>query len=204
MQLFKKIYVTAFGSVDSLVSRLQNHDALTAVSLHELGQKIKEAQVAFGALSRNLQRIKGEVVQVEQEEKLWLERAKSEGVSGNRESAVKCLSRAHAARRSKELLSKQHEASERSHQKLQSNIAQLQDLQRTLTLRHSELKARADFQGASEQTTQFAGGDIQEILGRWEDSLGEVDPGEIDPFEAQYRNGEERAALEAELEILLK
>ena len=202
MQLFRKIYVSAFGSVESVVNRLQNHDALAAVSLQDLDGKIREAQIAFGTLSRTLKKFEVDIAQAERDENLWCERAKSEGARGAKDAAIECLKRSHQARNTKEALTKQRVTSEVAHQRLQASITELQNLQKTLTLRHRELKARAEIEGAQSFTSTITGNDLQEILGRWEDSLGGEVFGEVDTFESKYTAAEEQAVLEAELAAL--
>jgi phage shock protein A len=206
MRLFKKLYVTAYSSIDSVVTKLQNHDSLVAVSLQELEQKVRQAQIAYGSLTRSLQRTEEDIAKAESEEQLWTARAKKEGTEGKKDAALECLRRAHRSKQTREALGKQREISEVSHRKLQASITELQNLQKNLTLKHRELKARTEIQDAQASTSEVSGLDVSEMLSRWEDSLGIAPSAQasVDTFETNYSESEQRAALEAELQELLK
>ena len=206
MHLFRKLYVTAYSSIDAVVTKLQNHDSLVAVSLQDLDQKVRQAQIAFGSLTRSLQKTEEDIAKATSEEQAWIVRAKKEGTEGRKDAAMECLRRAHAAKATRDALGKQRESSEASHRKLHASITELQNLQKSLKLKHRELKARTEIQDAQTSTAEVSGLDVSEMLHRWEDSLGIAPLAEpaLDSFEAHYSDSEQRAALEAELKELLK
>lgn len=206
MHFLRRVYISVFGTVDAVVTRLQNHDALVAVSLKELEEKIRAAQMAYGTLTRTLAKIDEDATQALKDEELWTIRAKERGASGDKSAAIECLRRAHRAKATVEALQKQRETSTIAHRNLQTTISELQSSQKTLTLKHRELKARAEIQGATEFTSTISGGDVREMLGRWEDVLGTAVPTEpaVDQFEAAFAENETQTALEAELTELLK
>ena len=206
MNVFKRLYVTTFGSIDSFVTRIQNHDALVGASLKELEGRIREAQISFGSLTRTLQRSTDAIAQADRELVTWTERARKEGGAGRKEAALECLRRAESTKQTRAALTKQLAHSEVSHRALQSRIVELQNLQKTLTLRHRELKARTQMQEADSSTAAISEHDVAEMLNRWEDSLGAAPVGEPveDTFERTFSREEEREALEAQLAELLK
>ena len=204
MHLIKRLYLSAFGTIDSVVDRLQNHDALVRASLGELDDKLKEARTSFAVLTRTLNKTEEDIRSAGAEQKLWQQRAKEKAGANQREAALECVRRAQRAERSTQQLEGQRNSSANSRRRLEQTIAEMENMQKTLTLKHRELRVREQCQGLSQFSPFTSVKEAEAMLSRWEDTLGgESTQMQVDSFESEFEVAEQRAALEEELDRLL-
>jgi phage shock protein A len=206
MKVFKRIYISLFGAIDSVVDRLQNHDALVAASLAELDAKLREARSSYASLTRTLQKTDEDIARANKEHELWRSRARERLEQGSKDAALECLRRSQSAEQTSKTLQVQRQSSESARQRVEQTINEMQNMHKMLTLRHRELKAREQCQGLSISTPVHNVKDVEEMLHRWEDSLGggiEESP-PLDEFSAEFEKRERDMLLEQELEQLMK
>ena len=207
MNIIKKIYISVYGKFDNVVDRMQNNDALVSASLIDLKNKIKESRITFGELTRTLDKLKKDLEVSKLEYEKWIQRAKEKGALGEREVALECIRRAHNEKRSIEMVERQIKSSLITHQTVGEKLKELETLNKTLTLKHKELKAREN----SEITNQFIASDTtldtEEMLNKWEDKLGilnnQNDDIIVDTMKSEFELNENLQQLNAELDSLL-
>lgn len=204
MKMFKKLYLTLSGSMHTVVDRLQNHEALAVASLHELEDRIHAARAAMASLTRGLKSTEDEIATAESEALQWRTRAKQQGESGDRETALQCLHRARAHDQRCQALQRQRSTSQAAQQRLQQMVSEMQSMHATLSLRIKELRLRQSCQGFEDSVFSASVTDPIATLDRWEDTLGGTfDFTPLDPLKDEYERREQRVQLEAELSEML-
>ena len=204
MKMFKKLYLTLSGSMHTVVDRLQNHEALAVASLSELEDRIHAARVATASLARGLKSTEEETASTEREAVQWRTRARHQGESGDRETALQCLHRARTLDQRAHALHRQRTTSQAAHERLQQTLSEMQSTHATLSLRLKELRLRQSCQAFDDPIFSGAATDPMATLDRWEDTLGgthEFTP--FDPLKEECEQREHRVQLEAELSELL-
>lgn len=205
MKLIKRLCLSVIGTVDTVVDRLQNHDALVVASLAELEQKLKEARSSYAALTRTLGKTEEAISLAQREYEQWRARACDRGALGDKESALECLRRSQLAQQTSAALEVQRKSSESARRKVEQAITEMQNMHKTLGLRYRELRVREQCQGLTSISPFTSVQEAEAMLHRWEDSLGEVEETlATDEFAAEFEIGEQRAALEQEFERLMK
>lgn len=205
MKMFKKLCISLSGSIDSLVDRLQNHEALAVASLSELEEKIRGARVSQAELGRALKRTGDDMSSARESAIKWRERAMERGIVGDREAALECLQRVHQEEERAASLEKQMETSRASHARLQQTITEMRNAHSVLSLRLRELRLRQQCEGFDAGSQLLSAAEAEQTLNRWEDSLGgTLERPDIDIFEQPFRQREDRLRLENELTALLQ
>ena len=131
MKMFKKLYLTLSGSMHTVVDRLQNHEALAVASLSELEDRIHAARVATASLARGLKSTEEETASTEREAVQWRTRARHQGESGDRETALQCLHRARTLDQRAHALHRQRTTSQAAHERLQQTLSEMQSTHST-------------------------------------------------------------------------
>jgi phage shock protein A len=219
MNIIKRIYITAFGNLDSAITKIQNHDALLSVSLKEFEGKIENARIALKALQRSLNKTENDIHAAKADVAVWQERAVERGKRGTdqeKEKAIECLRRSNMSKKRVAVLEKQYETTKASYESLKKKIDDLKNTYTTLSLKHKELKAKEAYQGAHEdmgitlEHPSSGAHEVQKLISQWEDILSiktdyTTSPAkDEDAFEADFLNEEEKEDLNNQLSDLIK
>ncbi|MBN1671130.1 MAG: hypothetical protein JXR37_08870 [Kiritimatiellae bacterium] len=207
MRLFTRLKATVTTGFDSLISRVENHEALVAAAIGETKAAAGKVRVRLQRVRRDTETMRKRIAELEREEEAWRRRA-VEAPQDQDERGLECVRRRRRARREREHLAREvdsHVALERQLtadlRKVDERIAQLQRRKNTLSAREYRTRAVR----AGELDTRGIVDDIDEILDRWEAKLTEKEPGtccDRDAFEAEYVREEEDAELRRELDAL--
>ncbi|WOO40181.1 PspA/IM30 family protein [Rubellicoccus peritrichatus] len=207
--LWKRCRVSLGTSFETLVNRVENHEAVVAEAIREAQSAAAKARVKLTHVRRDTTNMRRRIDELANAKSDWERRAKQYG-DGDRERALECLRRRNrAAQELTHLLGEatRHEQTERN---LAKDISKLDEHIATLKRRKNALAAR-DFRAkalvAGEQAEGSAMAGLDEIFDRWELKLAESEcltESARDSFEDSFIAEEENLGLEAELDDLLK
>jgi phage shock protein A len=202
MSFWKRLTSGMTARLDTLVSQVENHEALAQSALAEMRGKTARAKARLERVRRDGGQLREQLQKDQRAEGAWRERAR---VNADEAQALECLRRSHRAHASAEKLAAQlaqHERMEAQLGKelraLDERVAEIAQTYHVMRTRQTQAEALACLEQAS------AGTDIESVLERWEERLALHSPsrGDVDAFEADFVDTEERAALMTELVAL--
>ncbi len=209
MKFFRRWTSGIISSVDSVVAKIENHEALINSAISDFQKNMSRAQVQLRTVKKDGDSLRARLKEEQKAQKTWKERAIRS--AEDEEGALECLRRSKSAARMGLELEQRLEEHTRTEAKLVKDLSKLRDglselkeqrnLMRTRQSRAKAMVAISDGQGRMK-------GDIEEILERWEIHVAghEIEGGcvvdEVDRLEASYEEEEEKEELLAELERL--
>ncbi len=205
MNVIKKLLLTLNGTVDAIVIKVQNHDALTSAALEELQAQIGKARVSFTSLGKQLEKTDQAIEQAVEDEQVWRERAKTTALKHNRETALECLKRSHQAQEKSVRLQEQRATSAAAYQLLHKKLSELEVTYQSLHLKKQKLKAEEQCRTAESSCNHLTTDSVGAMLDEWESALSSTTASFArDALEDSFTSEEDRKQLEAELEALTK
>ena len=217
MSRFKQWSTVLFSRVDSMVSRMENHEALVDSAILEVRQSLGRAKVQLGRVQLDRRAIEARQAEARQAAQSWTERATA--VAGQDEQrAMECLRRKHASKREADGLTARLAQQCQVEARLVSDIRAVEErltglLQQRNLLRTRESAAAA--RGAMDTATSPFGEDVGEVMERWEMQVTAAELGtgigtgigsgqgvEVDSFADDFIASEEQQALREELRQL--
>ena len=195
---------TLVAQVDSIVGRIENHEAVAESALRAASRAAARAKVRLARVRRDGEALRERLEAARESEARWRDRA--EGLAErDRDAALECLRRRRAAEREVATFERRLEAHGRTERALQADVAAVEDRLSGLRERHHVLATR---ESRAEAVSGVEDCEVGEVFERWELALAEreVYAGALaetpDAFEADLDRAEEDAALRAELEAL--
>ncbi|MBN66451.1 MAG: hypothetical protein CMM94_02650 [Rickettsiales bacterium] len=210
MNLFTRISATLTGSLDSLVSQFENHEAVAAAAIDEVRAAVAKANVRTERTRKERIKLEERIHTLARQASQWSERAK-EVAAHDEPRALACLARKRAAEEQhtalKEALSQQleteHTMQAQLHE-LEKRLQQLQQQHQLMRSRQSSSDAMRTIQRLQTPNNEA----IDDVFERWEmqlaasDYLYDTHP-ESDTLESDFLAAEEQASLKAELDQLM-
>jgi phage shock protein A len=206
MKAFQRVKRSFTVSVESLLDRVENQEAVAAAAIRSVEQSTARVRLQRRRAERRVQELELELERVRQQAGVWRERAVA--LRQQHERALECVRRGCDAERTgnriQEQLDAQRDIVERVARDEQELVSKLDDLKRRQTLLGSR-EARAEALGGA-----CCGEDVELVFDRWE---ARVEERELradsaleapDALERELRANEERAELERELDRLLE
>ncbi len=210
MRTFWKRWKVSIGSgFESLITRVENHEALVAEAIREAQAASAKAKVKLAHVRRDGERLRERIAKLETAETDWERRAQAQAET-KRERALECLRRRNNARRELEHLRSEAAKHEQTERSLSADIGQLEDhvaglRRRKNTLAARDFRARALAAADPEEGELLSG--VDDIFERWELKLAETEiiagADATDCFEDSFMAEEEKSSLEAELDELV-
>ena len=211
MQRIRLWTASLVSRVDSMVTRIENHESLAQSAIRDVRRSAARARVQLRRVRGDGNRIRERLDAEANAETTWRERAAA-CAEGDREKALECLRRSRQAGRQKQELERRLAEHEHVEKQLTADVARvderlskLEDQRNLLSTRQS----RAEALGCVREAQAPLGVDVDEIFGRWEtqvserEYLGDCVTSDADRFESDFDEADEKAALEAELDDLL-
>ena len=214
MSLIKRIAATVYAQVDQTVSQIENHDAVIQSAIKQIQRAASRTKVRLSRVKADGERLRRQLAELTTEQAHWAERAKR--VAGNdRETALQCLSKRQTCRQQigqLEIALQQHDelsqklASE--YDRVESHLRQIKDQRNLMRTRESA----ADAVRMLSALDCTGGIDIEDTLERWEIRITEAEmqtgqfdePVKQDALDRRFLDEEQRDALDAELQQLMK
>jgi phage shock protein A len=211
MQRIRLWTASLVSRVDSMVTRIENHESLAQSAIRDVRRSAARARVQLRRVRADGARIRERLETEANAEATWRERAAACAES-DRDKALECLRRSRQAGRQKQELVHRLEEHEHVEKQLTADVgrvderlSKLEDQRNLLTTRQS----RAEALGCGREAQAPLGADVAEIVARWEtqvaerEYLGDCVTSDADRFETDFDEADEKAELDAELAELL-
>ncbi len=210
MRLLHRISSTISAKVDQAITRVENHDAIIQAAIKRTQANAATARVRLARVTRDGDNLRRKHAALEQAIADWTRRAR-DVADDDKSTALECVRRRRIA---VDQLS-QVKTSLKQHQELEKQVTRtLHDLHERLAEMNQQrnmLRSRESVADAMRIINELDGignGDIEDTFERWEVMITEVEfdgsaPSQIDDLEASFIHEEDRAELEADLELLL-
>jgi len=215
MSRIKQWSSVLFSRVDSMVSRLENHEALVDSAIHEVRQSLARAKVQLGRVQHDRRSLEARHAGALEAIRSWTGRATAVAAE-DEPRALECLRRKHAATREADALTQRLDQQRRVEERLVADIGAVEERLTRLLHQRNLLRTRestAAARGAMDSATAPLGEDVSEVLDRWEirvtaaelgvDGGRRVDVGG-DDFADDFAAAEEQQALRDELRQLTR
>lgn len=207
MKFIKRIQTTFTGSINSLLDRVENHEAVAEAALADMKTAFAKAQTRLNRLSLGQKKLQERIEGLERTAKNWEQRALQTHDS-NKDQALECLKRKIACEKQHanlQALFKENQIQEnRLHNKVQALEVRIQEL----SLKKDRMAAQ-DYAMRSTTLIQENGldDDLAQVFERWEESMIMQNPGEHiaphDELENRFTEMEEQLQLQEALEKLI-
>jgi phage shock protein A len=217
MSRFKQWSTVFLSRVDSVVSRLENHEALVDSAIDEVRHSLAKAKVQLGRVRHDRETLQRRHHQALAAVHSWTERATSIAAE-DEQRALECLRRKHGSAREAAGLESRLAEQVQVEERLVADIAAVEERLTRLLHQRNLLRTRestAAAKGAMASATSPFGEDVGEVLERWEMQVVEAELGNsyigpdtssgaavADSFGDSFAAEEEQRALREELREL--
>ena len=207
MNIMKRWTTSLTSSFDWMISQVENHDALVTGAIREMQVAGGKARVQLERVRRDGERMRRRVVELDENIVAWEERAVRS--AADRTRAIECLRRKQQAEREKKLIESQVAEHGRVESQLAKDLKLIDERIQELKRKKNTLNARqyrAEALKAGQLSELGLINEIDDIFDRWEMKLGQYETSsvETDDFEEQFISDEDKAALESELDDLVR
>ena len=208
MKTVRRWAASIVASFDSVITQVENHDALVQSAIREVQEAAARAKVQLGRVRHDGQQLRKRMLELREQEELWQARAKE---SADESKALECLKRRKrilVQLASLEEREREHAAIERQ---LVSDLSSVDERLRSLKEQRNLMRtrqSRAEALSAASGADSATIGEIDEIFERWETKVseyeirGSCDVRSSDALEEEFLTSEEESELRAELASL--
>jgi phage shock protein A len=209
MSLIKRLSVSLFSKVESIVGEIENHEALIQATINEQREKIAHAKVQLAKLQRQEQRVQQQVDELNTKEISWTKRA-TQAAKTDEARAMACLQQRQIVRSEIQKLSNVQQAYQNAANKMAKDMSRCNDELSTISQKYELLQARKSsseaLSAAHDSRTTVC--EISNSFDQWEVQINHqemiVDSEPMEPLEQDYLKAEQEEQLRAELNLLLK
>lgn len=211
MNLIHRISATFSSKVDSLVSHVENHDAVVEAALKDTRNALAKARVRLTRVHKDGENLRRKLHELRHMEATWTERAKTTA-SDNEQKALECVGRRNLCREQ----ASQTAITLKQHEELEANMAdsvtRMEQRLTELTQQRNMMRSRhsaADAQRVINQIEGSSAHGIEDIFDRWEMLITETEYAsgnlcqQTDALDAGFAKQENSEALKADLAALL-
>jgi phage shock protein A len=210
MKLLARWKTTIVSSFEHVLNQVENHDATIATAIQEGREAAAGARVKLNRIRRDGERMRSRISERNESAQTWASRAVQ--VHGSDPGkALECVRRRNLARTEAQHLEAELTSHREIEQQLQRDLVEIETRIAELGRRRNAYSARefrAKALGAAQACSVATQAEsVEEVFDRWEMKLASTEPlgaATIDPLESTFAAAEKRAALEAELDELLR
>lgn len=198
-------------SFDSMISQVENHEALVNASIKEVQQAGARAKVQIGRVRTDGQMMRRRLSELKNQEEQWTERALRTAAI-DEAKAVQCVKRKKRIEREIAELETQILGHNKLEKQLSSDLALIDDKLTRLRQQRNLLRTRQSRAEALKTLQQDDSGiisEIDDIFERWEIKVAEYEAGAqapmrgADELEQDFATEEEREELKTALQELV-
>ena len=192
------------AQIDSIVGRIENHEAVASSTLRAAARAAARARVQLARVGRDGVALRQRLEEARENEARWRDRA-IRLVANDEAQALECLRRRRAEERAVASLGERLREHEHAERALAADVAAVEERLRGLRERHHLLATRESRTTAVSNLPDL---DSFEVFERWEMAVAEREitgghGGEPrDAFAAEFERAEQESDLRAELEGL--
>ena len=190
--------------IDGVVSRIENHEALTQTAIADVRRTAARARVQLRRVRADGDQLRQRIEEAAANERSWQERARRTADT-DEAAALECLRRAREAKRRGRVLSERRVEHERLESELSADVTRIQERLSRLEEHRHQLAARESRATALSclESGDLGPGPIEDLFDRWEVQISEREVcfgrEDADAFEHTFSKEEEEADLRAEL-----
>lgn len=210
MNLFTRISATLTGTVDNMVSHVENHDAVIQAALKETRAAVAKARIQLSRVQKDGDALQRRLTEAQKMEKVWAERAVSTAKS-DEDKALECIARRNHCR---EMIANTTDAIKRHKQtekQIADNVATMEKRLSTIQQQQNTMRSRqstAEAQRIINKIGGQSGEDIDNVFDRWEMLVTEQEYldgsiSELDALDMEFSKRESDNELKAELDALM-
>jgi len=209
MNLFQRITASFSGSMESVVSQFENHEAIVEAALKDTRAMAAKAKVRLSRVQQDGRALETKLQNMISAEQSWKERA-IKFADTDEEKAMECVRRKNACQQQHEELQKSIEEHCQQEKQLAKSVEKIEAKVREFESTRNMLRSRqstANAQRVIHRLESNSGNQLDDVLERWEMKILETEyysPCEsaVDMFEADFKDQENTEALKIELESL--
>lgn len=208
MKLLTRWKASITSTFEHVLNQVENHEAVIATAICETREAAAGARVKLNRIRRDTERMRQRITELQAAEKAWASRA-VQVHSTDQEKALECVRRRNAATREIQHLEDQLARHKELDLQLSRDIVLIEERIAELERRRNAYSAR-EFRAKALSIHEACGtsnSDVEDVFDRWEVKLAATEPMQAstsDPLETEFAAEEERAALEAQLDELLR
>jgi phage shock protein A len=166
------------ATFDSVVSQIENHDAIVSAAIRDLELRTRTAEAQLSRVRRDGAALREKIASTDNEAARWRTRA-SRTAAVDESKALECLKRALREEKQVALLKTQEQEHAKVERQLTEGVQELRERIRLLKQQRNILRtrqSRADAQHLVQQIDDGSLGDLDSVLDRWEERLLISDP----------------------------
>ena len=209
MSLFQRISATFSASVDNLVDRVENHDAVVEASIRKCRQAAADTRVKLARLQKDGERLRARIQTLENEITNWQQRA-IDCADEDESKALQCLKRKKNLQDELERTGSLLASHRQSEQQVRSNLQQIESRIDDITQQRNAMRTRESAARAMRILNQMEGSNcvtLDDTFDRWESSLVETEMvaaafSPTDELADEFVQQEEEQALRDQLTAL--
>lgn len=210
MNLITRLAATLNGTLNDIVSHVENHDAVVAVALKDTRAAVAKARVRLDRIRKDGESMRQRVADLKEMEAKWTERARRIAQE-DEAKALECVARRNQCReqavQTLTALSR-HEELER---KVGENVQRMEKRLQEITQQQNLMRSRQSTADAMRIINKIEGSSahgVEDTFDRWEMLITETEYAygsspDIDSLDASFLNDENSSELKAELDALL-
>lgn len=212
MNLFQRITTTLTSKVDSIVSHVENHDAVVDAALRETQAAAAKARVRLTRIQKDGAQMRRTLESLIQSEKTWEERAVTSAKT-DEAKALECVKRRNACRVQRAHLQEallRHEEVERD---VNSSVERIEQKLQSIHQQRNQMRSRhsaADAMRVISRIEDNSASGVEDIFDRWEMLITEMEYASgaqaavhSDSLENAFVKQEQQESLKADLAALL-
>ena len=211
MSFLKRITATVSASMDSVVDRVEDHDAVIESSIKECRQAAARTRVRLVSVKRDGEQLLNTKSRLEKDIELWKSRA-LDAAGENEERAIQCMKRKNLAESRMVQTTDALALHLHSEQKLVKNLASIESRISEISQKRNTMRSRQSVSEAMKIIHKLEGDSsyaVDDTFDRWESNLLEREIATesdhaMDHFENEYIEQEELNSLKVELEELTR
>ena len=209
MSLLKRITKTINASMNSVVSRVEDHDAIIDASIKESRQAAARTRARLSKVRRDGVHLRASHERAANDMALWADRAVQMATT-DEENALKCLKRKNLVEAHAFKLEQSIADHGQIENKLQTQLGQIEKRITEISQKRNTMRSRqslAEAMRIMDELDGDSGSTVDDTFERWESILLERelvinDEYSVDQFETQFLEREEFESLRNELKIL--
>lgn len=212
MKMFSRITATLAGTVDEMVTKVENHDAVVEVGIQQIRKSAADSRVRLARIQKDGKRLRQQKEQLHTAESDWLLRAKNVGHE-DEQRALECLRRRQQCQEKITELDRTLEEHRVLEEKLAINVRKIDSRLEEISLQRNQMKSRQSVADATRVMNKIQGsGNLDDTFDRWESIITEseicsgdvLDQSPVDLFVTEFEDQEQSETLKQELDLILK
>ena len=210
MRLLHRISSTISAKVDQAITRVENHDAIIQAAIKRTQSNAATARVRMARVKKDGDALRNKRESLNQAVEDWTRRAR-EVAEDDKTTALECVRRLRLVKAQLAQVTQSLGQHSELEKQVERTLHDLHDRLAEMNQQRNMLRSRESVADALRVINELDGvgnHDIEDTFERWEVMITEVEfdgtlPAQVDDLEKRFIHEEDRAELEADLQLLL-